>query len=176
MRGRGGSSCRFECIYFILLWALQHRWSAPHGPRGEGEGEARDWRVPGRFPVGRAERCRDLPCEAVAKTVRRSKKTRFYLVIYSVYANNTALRRWSPQQSPSAQSKHRWQSVRCVVFGTCFSYLLGQPLWRTGRRIALSFQCLSAPGHPAIATPSGTSTPPSPCHKRSRGAVSRPHS
>ena len=26
LRGRGGSRCRFECIHFIFLWALQHRW------------------------------------------------------------------------------------------------------------------------------------------------------
>ena len=49
--------------------------SAPRGPRGEGEGETRDRRVPGRFPVGRGERRRYLPCESVAKTARRSKKT-----------------------------------------------------------------------------------------------------
>ena len=55
--------------------------SAARGPRGEGEGEAHDWRVPGRFPVGRGERRRDLPCEAVAKTARRSKKTQLHYVI-----------------------------------------------------------------------------------------------
>ena len=25
LRGRGGYSCRFECVYFIFLWAMQHR-------------------------------------------------------------------------------------------------------------------------------------------------------
>ena len=54
--------------------------SAPRGPRGEGE--ACDRRVPGRFPVVRGERRRDLPCEAIPKTARRSKKTQLYFVIY----------------------------------------------------------------------------------------------
>ena len=54
--------------------------SAPFGRRGEGEDKARDRRVPGRFPVGRGERRRDLPCEAVAKTARRSKKTHYTLI------------------------------------------------------------------------------------------------
>ena len=60
--------------------------SAPRGPRGvgEGEGEARDRRVPGRFPVVRGERRRDLPCEAGAKTPRRSKKTQLYFVIHDI--------------------------------------------------------------------------------------------
>ena len=59
--------------------------SAPRGPRGESEGETRDRRVPGRFPVGRGDRRRYLPCKSVAKTARRSKKTRFYFVIYITY-------------------------------------------------------------------------------------------
>ena len=25
LRGRGGYSCRFECVCFIFLWAMQHR-------------------------------------------------------------------------------------------------------------------------------------------------------
>ena len=58
--------------------------SAPCEPRGEGEGEARDRRVHGRFPVGRGERRRHLPCEAVAKTARRSKKTQLYFVIHDI--------------------------------------------------------------------------------------------
>ena len=77
-RGAGGTTRETDSIFSTL--------SAPRGPRAEGEGEARDWRVPGRFPVGRAERRRDLPCEAVAKTFRRSKKTQFYFVMYQVYA------------------------------------------------------------------------------------------
>ena len=27
MRGRGGSSCRFCCLHFFSLWAMQRRWS-----------------------------------------------------------------------------------------------------------------------------------------------------
>ena len=54
---------------------------APRGPRGEGEGETRDRRVPGRFPVGRGGWRRDLPCESVAKTARRSTKAQLYFVI-----------------------------------------------------------------------------------------------
>ena len=44
--------------------------------RATGRGRGRDSRpaVPGRFPVGQGERCRDRPCEAGAKTARRSKK------------------------------------------------------------------------------------------------------
>ena len=48
--------------------------------RGRGRGSR--LAVPGRFPVVRAERRRDWPCEAVAKTARRSKKTQLYFVIY----------------------------------------------------------------------------------------------
>ena len=49
-------------------------------PRGEGEGETRDRRVPGRFPVGRGERRRDLPCESVAKRPVGRKKHNYALL------------------------------------------------------------------------------------------------
>ena len=45
-------------------------------------GETRDRRVPGRFPVGRGERGRDLPCEAVTKTAGRLKNTGLNFVEY----------------------------------------------------------------------------------------------
>ena len=56
--------------------------SAPRARRGEGngEGETRGRRVSGRLYLGRAEGHR--PCEAGTKTPRRSKKKRFYSVIY----------------------------------------------------------------------------------------------
>ena len=75
--------------------------SAPRGPRGKGEGETRDWRVPGRLQVGLAERRRDLLCEAVANTARRSKKTQFTLLyMASLWGVGSSLRgdaSWDPQ-------------------------------------------------------------------------------
>ena len=58
--------------------------TAPRRSRGEGEGEARGERIiTGRFSVSRAERRRDRPREAGAKTPRLSTKTRFYFIISS---------------------------------------------------------------------------------------------
>ena len=76
-RGAGGATRETDSILFDFE-------SAPRGPRGDGEGETRDKPVPGRFPIRRHEQRRDLPCEAVAKMARRSKKTRFYFGI-SIY-------------------------------------------------------------------------------------------
>ena len=71
-RGAGGVHPRSRLDFFDF-------GSAPSGPRGEGEGESRGGRVPGRFPVGRAERRRDRPCEAGAKRPAGRKKHDFTL-------------------------------------------------------------------------------------------------
>ena len=75
--------------------------SAPSGPRGEGESETRDRRVLGRFPVGRGEGRRDLPCEAVAKTARRSTKTQLYFV--TRFPSGKWLWEWRKNETKSIQ-------------------------------------------------------------------------
>ena len=35
LRGRGGSSCLFDCLQKFFLWAMQRRWCLAPGPRRE---------------------------------------------------------------------------------------------------------------------------------------------